>query len=344
MAANKILIKKYLNKECTAAEKLEVERFLRLEEGELVLQEVLEELLPADMEAFKIAVASEHQSKAWKEKVLGKLGISDDRIENQQFKRRPYLNYAAGWAAVVLLAGLAFFGIRSYNNQENNKQNAIAQTTFDVVSNGKGKRSRITLSDGSVINLGADSRLKYPKLFRKNSREVELLGEAFFEITKDKTRPFIVHAGNLQTKVLGTSFKIEAFTGQPFSVAVATGKVRVDEFRGQRLLRNMAILSPGNKICRDPSTGQSEILHQDITEITSWTRSRLVFNAEKLEQIAKQLERWYDVEIQFLKPELARKKVTVTLMVDRPLNDILQVLSAGGGLHYKINAKKITIY
>lgn len=344
MAANKILVKKYLNNECTAAEKLEVERFLSLEEGELVLQEVLDELLPADIEEFKFAMVSEHQSKEWQEKVQGKLGMPDHRIENTHFKKRYNLIYAASWAAVILLVGLVFFGGRRYNHLEADRQMTLAQTTFEVLSNGKGKRTRITLTDGSVINLGADSRLKYPKLFGKTSREVELMGEAFFEISKDKNRPFIVHAGNLQTKVLGTSFKIEAFTGQPFSVAVATGKVRVDEFKGQQLLRNMAILSPGNKVCWDPTTDQSRILHQDVTEITSWTSSRLVFNAEKLEEIAKHLERWYDVEIQFLKPSLARKKVTVTLMVDRPLNDILQVLSAGAGLHYKINAKKITIY
>lgn len=344
MAVSKILIKKYLNNECTASEKLEVERFLGLDEGERALQEVLDELLPADIEDSKIASVSDHRLKEWKEKIHSRLDIPEHRIADTHSKKWHHLNSAASWAAIALLAGLAFFGIRSYNAQENNKQMAIAQATFDVVSNGKGKRSRITLLDGSVINLGAESRLRYPKLFGKNSREIELLGEAFFEITKDRKRPFIVHAGNLQTKVLGTSFKVEAFSGQPFSVAVATGKVRVDEFRGHQLLRNMAILTPGSKISWDPSTEQTRILKEDIADITSWTSSRLVFNAEKLEQVAKHLERWYDVEIAFLKPALARKKVTVTLMVNKPLNEILQVLSAGGDLHYKINAKKITIY
>src|SRR6202000_336004 len=95
--------------------------------------------------------------------------------------------------------------------------------------NPRGQRSVVRLSDSTIVYLGPDSKINFPGRFNGKTRELNLEGEAFFQVKKDHQHPFIIHTGDVSTTVLGTSFKITAFKGEPLTVSVATGKVRVDE-------------------------------------------------------------------------------------------------------------------
>ena len=92
----------------------------------------------------------------------------------------------------------------------------------------RGEKSIITMNDGSRVYLNSSSTLSYPATFPSDKREVFLEGEAFFEVTRNENRPFVIRSGNLTTKVLGTSFNVNAFDANNISVSVATGKVQVD--------------------------------------------------------------------------------------------------------------------
>ena len=159
----------------------------------------------------------------------------------------------------------------------------------------KGKKLTLTLSDGSVIKLNAASRLVYPEKFSKNSREVALEGEAFFSVSKDASRPFMVKSGDLTTSVLGTSFNLRAFSEEEtFKVAVVTGKVSVS----QNLQSGNEIILEPNEIITYNQTNQSlEKQAGDVRHLTDWKDGILRFNNINLKAAAKEIEKWYGVEV-----------------------------------------------
>lgn len=189
-----------------------------------------------------------------------------------------------------------------------------------VQQNKAGQRKVIQLSDGSTIYLGAGSRLQYPEQLTGPTREISLAGEAFFDIVTDPAHPFIIHTGDIATTVLGTSFKIEAFEGQPVTVAVATGKVKVAaQTNGQ--IKELAVLTSGKQVSWDHR--QATLDNVNAGDVATWHKGRLVFNNQSLQEIAAALERWYDVQISFDRAQKAKEKVTVTLFAASNLNTTL---------------------
>lgn len=342
MAIEKKLIIKYLNGQCTATEKEQVESFLRLPEGEQALQEVMADLLPEDIKAFKTGFASDAQASEWREKLHARIG-TDNVFPLKRTPKRFSIGYAAVWAGLIVFLGV---GLWRLGPLFKNKQQGydLSQATSMQMSNPKGRRSKITLSDGSVIILGPESRLNYPSSFSEHSREITLEGEAFFQISKDPNKSFIVHTGDIQTRVLGTSFKVDAFPGQPLSVAVATGQVRVDQFRGGKLFQQLAILNPGKKISWDGASVSGRLTDERVDVINGWIDYKLAFNAQTLREITTQLERWYDVDIKFSNATVADKRLTITLSANMPLRTIMEILRSGSGFTYQMKGKNIIIY
>ncbi|MCW3467217.1 FecR family protein [Chitinophaga nivalis] len=338
----KALMNKYLDNTCTAAERQLVADFIQEPEGRLLLDEVLTERLPADMLLMEQIRVDEQQVMGWKstlqQRMQGMVPEQEPAVI-RPVKRFSFLRHAAVWA--VLVSGLGTFGVYQY--RKNNK----ATTTLVSLekSNPRGQRAVITLADGSVIHLGADSKLEYPEHFNGNTREITLTGEAFFEISEDPAHPFIVHTGKVQTRVLGTSFKINAFNGTPLTIAVATGKVSVEhagnDYKGSR---PMAVLTPGQQVTWNPESRRSSIAQIPVEDIAGWKSARLTFNNNTLKEVAMELERWYNVSIEFKQSHTAQKRITVTLYANMPLEQTLRVLSAGSRFSYKMNDRQVIIH
>jgi len=148
--------------------------------------------------------------------------------------------------------------------------------------------------------LNSESKISYPKPFDVHQRIVELEGEAFFEITPDKNRPFIVKSGNLLTKVLGTSFNIKAY---PFDknvkVAVKTGKVSVENTSRETKNKKSktVILLPSEMVTYQKSDNTTNISGFDPREELDWRKGILNFNNASMEEFVAKLERWYGVDI-----------------------------------------------
>jgi ferric-dicitrate binding protein FerR (iron transport regulator) len=327
---NKALIEKYLDNRCTPAETALVEAFIQQPEGEAMLDELLTERLPEDIQASTSLPDDEAKKALWSARIGERLSGERKRI-----RRMKVLRYAAVWAA--LLMGTGFFALYRYGRHSYN----MTAQVFQEKKNPLGERSIIRLNDGSVIHLGSDSKLEYPEAFKGESREITLTGEAFFEIAEDPAHPFIIYTGNVQTTVLGTSFKIHAFTGSPLSVAVATGKVRVDHRDGDKL-QQLAILTPGNEIVWDRH--QVKLKTVAVADVEGWQKGRLVFNNKTLKEIAMELERSYNVKIGFKNKQKQAERLTVTLFVSSPLSQTLETLAAGSNFRYSINNRDIIIY
>ena len=195
-----------------------------------------------------------------------------------------------------------------------------------------------------MVTLGSGSTLRYPRSFNGNTREIQLTGEAFFNVTKNPNKPFIVHTRSLQTRVLGTSFKIDAFNGQPVVVAVATGKVQVDRNdSGSNQLPPLAVLLPGNEVTWSPESGKAILSHVVIEDIAGWEKGQLAFTGTPLREVANRLERWYNVKIAISNKRKAAYRMNCILDGTQPLKKSLEVLKATIQSNYTIKDSVVII-
>ncbi len=158
-----------------------------------------------------------------------------------------------------------------------------------------GKRSEITLADGTRIWLNAGSQLSYPVKFKGNTREVYLAGEAFFEVESDPAKPFHVITGDMKIRVTGTRFNVTSYASDPTTQAVLlTGKVSAA--KNQRFARSVE-LEPGERIVYNRLEDNMEKDLVDVELYASWVNGYLRFDNEPVENIFKKLERYYNKNI-----------------------------------------------
>ncbi len=161
-----------------------------------------------------------------------------------------------------------------------------------TLSTPKGGQYHVTLPDGSKVWLNADSRLKYPNRFTAPFREVELDGEAYFEVTSNAKQPFVVKTPNEQVEVLGTHFNVNSYRNEDVSkVALLEGKVRVVADN-----RQSSTLRPGQQTLF--SNNQMETQNINVEESIAWKNGEFTFNNESLGAAMRQVARWYDIEIE----------------------------------------------
>src|SRR5690606_20930247 len=181
----------------------------------------------------------------------------------------PRLRNWYNYAAAILLISLLFGAYLWYKKQASHTE-LLVESVVPIV-----QRDTIMLMDGSRVILNAGSSLRYPERFSGIVREVYLEGEGYFEVAKDPGRPFIVHAGPLKTKVLGTSFNINAYAGQSkMEVSVLTGKVQVEETKSGRSVD----LLPHEKVRYTISDDKfAKIEVADINKDLAWNTGRMAF-------------------------------------------------------------------
>ena len=234
----------------------------------------------------------------------------EDRIRHKDFprknnpvdKKRTGLSNRRFWKIVSVAAVLATAFVYLYfRSPFITEANTAPWITLDAPN---GQKSIVTLADGTRIFLNGGSSVSYPEVFLAAKREVKLSGEAFFEVAGNPKQPFIVTAGNVTTKVLGTSFNIQAFPDKEISVTVATGRVRVeigshepgpdDSTEADRL-----ILMPNDQAIYNPDHGVLTVAEVNIEKYLAWKDNTLLFEDASIEEVAKTLERWYNVTIVF---------------------------------------------
>ena len=260
-------------------------------------------------------------------------------------------------AAILVFGLLSVYAYKNYFVEDNNSyyEQTIANIDEDGLLeqiNNSNKPQIITLSDGSSVLLQPKSKLSYPKIFTGNERNVYLSGEAFFEISKNPKKPFFVHANEIVTKVVGTSFRIKAYNNQSdVEVLVRTGKVKVNSEKANAKSSQKEIVLLPNQALRFTRKNQTFDKITDITmdkSISSSVRSieqlSFEFTDIPVAQIFKTIEQAYSVEIDFPKQELQKCHLTTSLS-DQPLPEKLKIIckSIGNNSSYTMNGNQITI-
>ncbi len=220
-----------------------------------------------------------------------------------------------------------------YDTRSENNNRAVS---YNILSTPKGGQYQVQLPDGSTVWLNAGSSLRYPTAFSTTNRTVELKGEGFFEITKDKTKPFIVKlADGSEVKVLGTHFNIMAYENEKSEdITLLKGSVQIK--KGDEIQN----LTPGEQ-GKIISSKIILINSADTDQVIGWKNGQFVFRDADIQSIMRQVARWYDVDIKF---EAAKSEhFNATISRNEPVLKLLNILEETGEVHFKIKNKIIYV-
>ena len=212
------------------------------------------------------------------------------RLVNEKIKkdmRRVWFKRASTIAASILVPVLIISTVYFYKEMDHYKQ------IPNIVSVNKGQRAGITLPDGTIVHLNSESKLTYTPDFNGKLREVVLEGEAFFEVTPNKEKPFIVKTSVFDVEVLGTSFNVSVYNDENIvETALMEGKVKLTM---QGCPSKPVYLTPSQKFIYSRSDRQGTISIMEGDTELAWKQGILAFNAEPLEEVFRKIERWYGV-------------------------------------------------
>ena len=252
----------------------------------------------------------------------------------RRFKRQKFFNsylQIAKYAAILLLVfgtGVAvqYFGWRPA------KEKPVYQksTSFSVPL---GQMANIVLPDGTKVMLNSGSRITYPGSFSFGERLVSLNGEAYFDVAKDQKHPFVVLTSLLNFEVHGTAFNIEAYTNEnSINTTLVEGSLSAISKEDKELTR----LVPSENLHFDGKTSKWTVTNVNTGLYTSWKEGLMTFRNEKLKDIAKKIERWYNVEVVINNPKIGEEAYFGTIMKNKPIDQILEVLKLTSSLKYQI--------
>ena len=202
----------------------------------------------------------------------------------------------------------------------------------------RGMATHIILADGSQIDLNAESSISYPETFSGNVRKVYLEGEAFFDVTSDPKRPFIVETPEMTTRVLGTEFNVCSYKNAAAAVTVVEGRVEV----ASNETRDKTLVTPGEMATLLPD-GALKTEAVNLDRFTSWRTGYYYFEDEKLEDIMRTLGRWYNVNVEFRDPEPLALRYNLWVDRTQPISNALDILSDIGNARFSISGITVTI-
>lgn len=208
---------------------------------------------------------------------------------------------------------------------------------YNKIETPKGGQYQINLPDGSKVWLNAASSLRYPAVFHGNERRVELTGEAYFEISPDRSMPFRIETGNQLVEVLGTHFNINGYSDESaIKTTLIEGLVKVADMTTNR----ERFLKPG-QVAVTTKSGMISIEDANKEQAVSWKDGFFIFNDMELENIMRQLERWYNVDVDY--SAIPKIRYNVHISRDLKLSKVLETLEITGNVKFNIEGRTIQI-
>lgn len=260
-------------------------------------------------------------------------------------------------ACLVLAAGMVFY-------KSGLVQKPVTPAVQNLVSTINGSKTKIQLPDGSQVWLNSGSKISYGNDFTGTERSVTLKGEAFFDVVKDPSRPFIIHTDAVDIKVLGTAFNVRSYPDEKVTeTSLIRGSVEITLHKnpGKKI-----VLKPSEKLIvkndsitmTNSTTGATIDKSQPIMVLTQvhyvdqakdsaametlWTRNKLVFDGETLEQVALKLERWFGVKVT-IKSDHLKKTQYHAVFEEENLAEVLYALHMTGNFNYTIRKNEVII-
>jgi transmembrane sensor len=335
------LLERYLAGETTADERGRVEAWLA-EDPEHWTQ--LNDLRDAIAQAaLSEPAVDQAKSEVWA-RLEGEVGRAGE-TEPARSARRPTLalparRWSAGAqiAAAALLTAVGAAAVGALLFRAGSHEPAPA---FRVATTARGQRATFRLPDGTHVMLGVASRLRYPASLDGASREITLEGEAYFEVVHNERSPFVVHAGDLVAKDLGTEFTVRAYPEDARArVVVREGRVGIRAVEAPPAAERIVAAGQVGRL-RDRE--EPVVEQADTAALFAWTQGRLVFDRTPLRDALPQLGRWFDLDFRLADSVLGDVPLTATLTT-HPTPDVLDNLAASLGMRQRRVGRVVTLY
>lgn len=207
---------------------------------------------------------------------------------------------------------------------------------FNTISTPRGGQYQVELPDGSQVWLNSVSSLRFPTAFNGKQRMVEITGEAYFEVAKNKAMPFIVRVNGAEIEVLGTHFNVNAYSDESIiRTTLLEGAVKFVKDG------SVAMLKPGQQSQLSLNGQLKTVSDIDVEKVIAWKKGFFLFEASDFETVSKQLKKWYDIEV------IYDRKIDdlfyATIPRNTKLSDLLKALSLTGKIKFKIEGKNVIV-
>ncbi len=254
-------------------------------------------------------------------------------IKSKPFFELNFIRVAAAVAVLVVFTGIGYW----VGNGRNFGQLADVKVEAPF-----GSKTKMYLPDGTLVWLNAGSTLSYNQEFGVENRKIELVGEGYFEVTKNKALPFDVKTNEMTVRVLGTKFNYRNYSDEDeASVTLIEGKVYLSDNSSNT---NGYTLIPNQQAVFDKSNKNIAINTVKATYSSDWTKGLISFDEEKLGNIARELERLYNVKISIADDSLLNYRFYGNFTrTEQSIEDVLDVLTSTDKLRYEQNGKEITL-
>jgi len=292
------------------------------------------------------SIWSEADKEASWQRMYDRLGSSKVQTKIEKpFIPSPKFPLWIRYAAVVLITLSIGWGINELVPVAPVPEIASIEPVYNEIRIGKGSRGNtLILSDGSKVTLNAATTFRYPTNFTTDNRMVYLDGEAYFEVAKDEKKPFVVKLKKQDIKVLGTSFNVEAFGDESYSiVTLLSGSVSLESYNEEGEPMSKMFLKVNQRAISDNQSGSVSLENIDTSLAEAWTEGKYKFKDEPLAAIGKRLEKYYDVHVRIETESLKQLRFTGTFSLDQDIQEVLNVLDQEKRYKVRRIGKEISI-
>lgn len=247
-----------------------------------------------------------------------------------------------GWSAAAAVLVCFWVSIYMYNTGLKKGGAPGESFAFCEVAAPLGSQARVTLPDRTQVWLNAGSALKYARSFGTDKREVSLTGEAYFEVAPDSLHPFLIRSGGVGVRVLGTKFNLKAYPEEShIDVSLKEGKVEVSLPAAGR--SETVVLLPGRELLYNKRTGSAQVRETDPYEASAWTNGELRFTDKPFGEIAKALERRFNVHIKIKSERLKKETYTGSFLSSHTLGEILEEINVDNTYRWRLKGNEVVI-
>ena len=343
------LIARYLAAEVDAIEEAKVQEWINADPSNKKLMDEFKQIWKASGEKrdafhdqFDLDEGLEELRERMKKETGSKSSTTVTHLDSNYLKfTKTRFTQILRVAAVLLIGSL--IGVVVYTSQDIGQEPEVNKPVLREISMDKGQRGNITLSDGTKVVLNADSKIILPDVFKSNKRKITLKGEAFLDVAHDSDRPFEIDIGDAVVEVLGTSFGVRSYSNEEsVQVVVRDGKVSLGTKKESKASNTVLSAGEMGQLYMDDHRVVKRVV-DDMDLFLGWKEGWLKFKDTRMEKVARDLERKYDVKINFGNEELKDLKLTAELK-SRSFERNLDVIAISLGIEYKIDQEVATFY
>jgi transmembrane sensor len=258
-----------------------------------------------------------------------------------KYKRRNHFIKILTRVAAILMLPVFGFGLyMSFKYQSARYVPISVNQAYNEIFSSVDAITKVSLPDGSYVWLNHSSTLKYPAIFQGDSRTVELTGEGYFEVAHNPKIPFIVKAGEIQIKAVGTTFNIMAYPDEDkIETSLIKGCVELERTKSEGKPVPLLKMKPADLAIFQKSNNEISTRTIGDDRYFSWKDGKLVFNKEPIGEVVKKLSRWFNVDIQVRDPELLDLTYTATF-VHETLPQVMELLTLVTPINYSISNRE----